>query len=113
MAEGQQKASLRTLDPLPDLPFGDRHWQAVFRALELSPRQVEIVTLMLRDASNEGIAAELGISIGTLKSYWQRISHRLGVNSRMQLSMRILSVSHQVSNELQDVRSEGESILER
>ena len=106
MAEGHHKPTLRTLDPLPNLPFGERHWQAIFRSLRLSPRQIEMVALMLRDASNDEIVAELGISLGTLKNYWQRISHRVGVNSRMQLAMRILAVSYEVQNGLQVVQSE-------
>ena len=84
-------------DRLPPLPLPAGHWQAIVRALRLSPRQATIVELTLRGAGNKQIATALGISEPTLKTHQQRICARTETRGRMELALRVLAVSHQVT----------------
>jgi two-component system nitrate/nitrite response regulator NarP len=51
----------------------------------LSPREREIVALVLTGSRNQEIAAELGITPGTVKVHLHRIYEKLGVGSRADL----------------------------
>jgi DNA-binding CsgD family transcriptional regulator len=99
MDKRREEMVRRILDSLPPLPLSDDQRRAIFKALQLSPQQIAIAELMLRDASNSEIVAVLGISDGTVKSYQQRIFARSGTRSRMQLAMRVLAVSHDINGD--------------
>ncbi len=99
MAEHREKPANKFLETLPPLPLDDAHWQAICTALRLSPRQIAVVELMLRDAGNKEIVAALGISEGTLKTQQRRIFRRTATHSRVQLAMRVLAVSHEVDGQ--------------
>ena len=44
----------------------------------LSPRESEIVELAIQGLTNEGIAHQLGLSVGTVNTYWLRIRLKVG-----------------------------------
>jgi len=52
--------------------------------LDLSPREREVLSLMVRGESNKEIANELGITEATVKCHVSVILQRLGVNDRTQ-----------------------------
>ena len=84
------------LDTFPPLPLDDDHWLAIVRAMRLSPQQAKIVELVLRGLCDKQIAAAMGISEPTIRTYLQRISARTHTRGRMELAMRVLAVSHEV-----------------
>ena len=45
---------------------------------DLSPREKQIISLCIDGLTNEGIAQELGLSVGTVNTYWLRIKIKLG-----------------------------------
>lgn len=45
---------------------------------ELSPREAEIVGLCIEGLTNEAIAQRLGLSLGTVNTYWVRIKLKVG-----------------------------------
>jgi two-component system, NarL family, response regulator len=49
---------------------------------DLSPREVEILQLMARGASNKDIAARLSVSLATVKFHVNNVMTKLGANSR-------------------------------
>jgi two-component system, NarL family, response regulator len=49
---------------------------------DLSPREVEILQLMARGASNKDIAARLTVSLATVKFHVNNVMTKLGANSR-------------------------------
>lgn len=51
---------------------------------EVTPRELEILTLITRGKANKEIAADLGIAEDTVKQHVSRILHKLGVNDRAQ-----------------------------
>lgn len=56
----------------------------------LSPREEEIVDLCVRGLTNDGIANELGISVGTVNTYWLRIKFKVGGTGRTDTVARII-----------------------
>ncbi len=52
---------------------------------DLSPREVEVLGLMLRNYSNARIARELGVSDNTVKTHVRHVFAKLDINSRDQL----------------------------
>lgn len=53
--------------------------------MKLSPRQYEVVTLVVRGCSNKAIAKELELSVKTVEEYLQRISGRIGGEGKPRL----------------------------
>jgi DNA-binding NarL/FixJ family response regulator len=68
------------------LAFGIRPGNGV----ALSPREREVVRLVVDGASNDEIGARLGISTRTVESHLRRIFERLDVASRTELAARAL-----------------------
>jgi DNA-binding NarL/FixJ family response regulator len=62
-------------------PAGDR---------PLSPRELEVVSLVVDGYSNDEVAGRLGISVKTVESHLTRIFERLQVASRTELASRAI-----------------------
>lgn len=56
-------------------------------AIDLTARQEEVMDLLVKGHSNQEIADELSISIGTVKNHIHKIFARLGVSSRDQAAV--------------------------
>jgi DNA-binding NarL/FixJ family response regulator len=85
MARHQTPANKSTIPPaLSD-------WDACVTALNLSPRQAGIVRLLLRGYGDKQIAAEMGLSKHTVRTYLKRIFDRFDVSDRTALVLRVLS----------------------
>jgi DNA-binding CsgD family transcriptional regulator len=63
----------------------------IFRNLNLTPREQEIVRLLLGGSSNKEIAGSLGISLNTVKGYMKLLSRKLGVNNRAGIIAAVLA----------------------
>jgi LuxR family maltose regulon positive regulatory protein len=48
----------------------------------LTPREVEVLRLLITGASNQRIADELTVSVGTVKAHVSHILGKLGAHSR-------------------------------
>jgi DNA-binding CsgD family transcriptional regulator len=59
----------------------------VFEGTGLTPREAEIVGLVMRGLSNKEIEAKLFISLETVKKHLSAIYRKLGVRNRLQLSL--------------------------
>ena len=57
--------------------------------LGLSTRQGQIIERLFIGERLESVAQELGISHGTIKTYQQRIYHKLGVSDRGQMILAV------------------------
>ena len=58
----------------------------------LSPREVEILELLVRGQRNQQIAGDLSISLSTVKNHVHRIITKLGVSDRVQAA--IVAIEH-------------------
>ena len=56
----------------------------------LSPREIEVVALVVEGRSNDEIAAQLAISVKTVESHLTRIFERVHVASRTELATRAI-----------------------
>jgi DNA-binding CsgD family transcriptional regulator len=57
---------------------------------ELSPREEEIIELCVEGLTNEAIAHRLGLSLGTVNTYWLRIKLKVGGMGRTDTVVRII-----------------------
>jgi DNA-binding CsgD family transcriptional regulator len=101
----QDKAQLQAVAPIVDALLR-RHWQSIGARIDtveaslhlrvqniledfgrdlLTPREREVVQLILRGFSSKGAAAELGISAQTEQVHRKNIYHKLGLSSHNQL----------------------------
>jgi DNA-binding CsgD family transcriptional regulator len=81
---------------LPPFPLREDLWQAVAESFRLCERHAKIVELVLRDASDDEIAAVLGIAPATVKTLLRRIRDRMNAPTRMQLSSRVLGATVEI-----------------
>ena len=81
----------------PALPMDADVWQEVASSLTLSPQQQRIVELILQGRQDKEIAAALGLSVPTVRTYLKRVFDRTGANDRLDLVLRIFSIAQRVA----------------
>lgn len=81
---------------LPPFPLAADHWRAIVKEMGLSGRQAEILELVVRGASLREISTALNISISTIRTQQERIFDKTGTNTRGEILLRILALSHSV-----------------
>lgn len=59
---------------------------------KLTPREKEIVEVLVLGYSNKQIASRFGISPQTVKNHLARLFEKFGVSSRLELAMRVVRV---------------------
>ncbi len=57
-------------------------------AISLTPREIEVLSLVARGAANKEIAAQLGLGIRTVEGYVSNILAKLGASSRTEAALR-------------------------
>ena len=57
---------------------------------ELSPREEEIVQLCVDGLTNDAIASKLGLSVGSVNTYWLRIKLKVGGQGRTDTVVRVI-----------------------
>ena len=66
-------------------------WQRVGRELLLSPRELELVQHIFAGKKLQTIAEDMRLSLGTIKTYSQRIHHKLQVTDQRELTLAVFS----------------------
>jgi DNA-binding CsgD family transcriptional regulator len=66
-------------------------WAEVARSLRLSVRELQVVQGVFDDATEECIAARLGISPHTVHTHIRRLHQKLSVRTRTQLVVRVVA----------------------
>lgn len=87
-------------------------WSAVAKELRLTPRQADVVRLVLQAKQNKEIAATLGLQTSTVRMHLRYTFVRLGVTDRMELALRILPLLYGQSfpcDPANRIRSHGRS----
>jgi DNA-binding NarL/FixJ family response regulator len=73
---------------LSDMGVEGTRFQGTEGALEaLTPREQEVLHLLVRGLTNKEIAAEMHYSVGTVKNVVQRVIEKLGVSDRTQAAV--------------------------
>ena len=86
---------------VPPLPMNAATWRRVSHELALSPQQTRIVELILRGQQDKEIAAELNLTVPTVRTYLKRIFDRLNVADRMALVLRIFALAQEQTQPIQ------------
>jgi DNA-binding NarL/FixJ family response regulator len=69
--------------------------QPSLASLGLTPRQTDVLALLLKGHPNKLIARELGLSVETVKDHVAAVLRALGVSSRTQAVLAVGQMSHQ------------------
>jgi len=77
---------------------------------ELSPREEEIVELCVDGLTNDAIAYKLGISVGTVNTYWLRIKLKVGGLGRTDTVVRV--IKERAERALRDANVERQELAE-
>lgn len=72
-------------------------WATVAHALKVSAREWQVIALILEDHKESAIAVKLAISAHTVHVYLRRVFHKLHVNSRAQLVLKVLQTCHRLN----------------
>jgi DNA-binding CsgD family transcriptional regulator len=77
---------------------------------ELSPREEEIVELCVEGLTNDAIANRLGLSVGTVNTYWLRIKLKVGGQGRTDTVVRV--IRERAEKALREANVERKELLE-
>jgi DNA-binding NarL/FixJ family response regulator len=78
-------------------PFLDKEeWRCVVAALLLSPRQAEVVGLVMQSKTDKEIASTLGISKRTVRTHIDESKSRLSAIDRVGLACRVFETFRRV-----------------
>lgn len=75
--------------PPPAVPAAGGDSLPSFEELGITPRQADVLTLLLQGKSNKDIARRLGLSVETIKDHVQAVLRALGVSSRTQAVLAV------------------------
>ena len=74
----------------PDAAFGGRHRDDLLH--RLSPRELEVLTLMAEGRSNLAIGEQLTVELKTVETHVSRVFTKLGLNEDRHENRRVLAV---------------------
>jgi DNA-binding CsgD family transcriptional regulator len=77
----------------------------------LSPREEEIVQLSIQGLTNEAIAQQLELSIGTVNTYWLRIRLKVGGTGRTDTVAKV--ITERAERALRDANVEHRELVEQ
>jgi two-component system, NarL family, response regulator LiaR len=91
LGEEQEEAARSTLPrPLPEPTSRGRAATSLPNAL--TPREMEVLSLLALGETNRQIAEELHISLSTVKRHLERILSKLGVSDRTQAAVKAIEI---------------------
>jgi len=67
----------------------DSQWQAVAQVLRFSGRELELVKAVFDRPADRAVAQSLGVSVHTVRTHFERLYRKTGVNSRVELAVRV------------------------
>ena len=86
------EAAGRNRKAAPVLPGSEFDRARLWASQSLTPREGEIVNLVLQGHSTDSIGRALGIAVGTVKVHRRNIHHKLGIHSQAGLFARFLDL---------------------
>ena len=80
--KGSLQASAAARLPSPQTTLAQHRQSALTVYAPLSPREKEVLNLLVQGQAAQKIAQTLGISYATVRNHLQKILHKLGVHSQ-------------------------------
>ena len=65
-------------------------WQRVGNELNLSRRELELIQHIFEGKKLTVIARDMGLALGTVKTYSQRIHQKLGVSDNLEIALAVI-----------------------
>ena len=94
----EEGPSLNREDRTIDQPLlTARDWRLIGDAFGLSMREVQVSQHIMEGKHLSETAAELGLGLGTIKTYVQRIYRKLEISNQRELAMKIMSAHMRLS----------------
>lgn len=75
--------------------FSENEWREIFTDLALSKRQAQIVKELFADTPDKKIAADLQISLSTVRTYISRLFRKLNADCRMDVILHVFKTFRQ------------------
>lgn len=69
-------------------------WATIIKTIGLSPRETDVIKLILMGCTDKQIATSLGMSVNTVRTHLRHAFLRLGLSGRMELAMYIFGLIH-------------------
>jgi DNA-binding CsgD family transcriptional regulator len=85
MALARKHVAMTQRGASPEADAADLHGRLLARCPALTVREAEVCLRLLRGMTQEGIAADLGLALPTVKTYRNRAFGRLGIHFRSEL----------------------------
>jgi DNA-binding CsgD family transcriptional regulator len=76
----------------------DKDWQRVGVELGLSSRELQVVQHIFKGEKLLAMARELGLAVGTVKTYSQRIHRKLNVSDQQELILAVIQAHLRLTN---------------
>ncbi len=70
--------------------FNQKHWSYLERRYHMSPRELQVATLVCRGFNNDEVAKALKIRSGTVKTHLRNIYRSIQVKSKIALLLRFI-----------------------
>ena len=77
--------------------LGSEEWRRVGFDLNLSARELELVRHIFEGRRLQGAALDMGLALGTVKTYVRRIYTKLGVSDQRELTLAVVSTHLQLA----------------
>jgi DNA-binding NarL/FixJ family response regulator len=81
------------VDQAPSDGLDDEHQLPSLASVGLTPRQTDVLALLLKGNANKMIARELGVSVETVKDHVAAVLRALGVSTRTQAVLAVSQMS--------------------
>ena len=78
------------------LTLSHQQWQSINAQLGLSARELQLVQHIFEGKKLFAIAQDMKLSLGTVKTYNQRIHQKLGLSDQRELVLRVVGVHEQL-----------------
>ena len=70
--------------------FSEKEWDVLVNQLSLSPRQSEVIHLLLNGHSDKQVAMELDIAVPTVRTHLSRLFSRFDLQDRHELILHVV-----------------------
>jgi DNA-binding NarL/FixJ family response regulator len=94
---GHRPGSPKRPPPVKGLPLDPKVWNEVASVMRLAPQEARIVGLILQGKRDKQIAKDLELGVPTVRTYLKRVFHKVEVQDRMELVLRVFAVAHGLS----------------
>jgi DNA-binding NarL/FixJ family response regulator len=95
VGEALSAPQVQVAEVLPHLDSGQSSNPQNYDHLGITPRQSDVLALLLQGAPNKDIARRLGLSVETVKDHVQAVLRALGVSSRTQAVLAVGQMTQQ------------------